>query len=104
MENRPPPSEEKSWEAVIEKIAPAVVVLRVTTCRSFDTNRAASSYATGFVVDCQLGLILTNRHVITPGPVVADATFMNNEEVPVTCVYRDPVHDFGFMQFRPKDL
>ena len=34
---------------------------------SFDTDAAGSSYATGFVVDRQRGLILTNRHVVTPG-------------------------------------
>jgi hypothetical protein len=27
----------------------------------------------GFVVDKALGLILTNRHVLRPGPVVAEA-------------------------------
>lgn len=40
---------------------------RVTQTRSFDTEAASSSYATGFVVDKVRGLILTNRHVVTPG-------------------------------------
>jgi len=30
------------------------------------------------------------------GPVVAEAMFVNREEIPVYPVYRDPVHDFGF--------
>ncbi|KAL3672447.1 hypothetical protein V7S43_001746 [Phytophthora oleae] len=58
--------------------------------------------ATGFVVDMEHGLILTNRHVVTPGPVVADAIFLNKEEVDLIFVYRDPVHDFGFYRFDPK--
>lgn len=29
---------------------------------------------------------------------------MNDEEVPVRCLYRDPVHDFGFFQFRREDV
>ena len=57
-----------------------------------------------FVVDAELGLILTNRHVVTAGPVVAEAIFLNNEEVRLTPIYRDPVHDFGFYRYDPKDL
>ena len=53
------------------------------------------------MVDAERGLILTNRHVVTPGPVVAEAIFLNNEEVRLTPVYRDPVHDFGFLPVRP---
>lgn len=41
--------------------------LQVTQTRAFDTEAAGSSYATGFVVDKARGLILTNRHVVTPG-------------------------------------
>lgn len=72
-----------------------------TQTRAFDTEGAGSSYATGFVVDKKLGLILTNRHVVTPGPVVAEAVFQNREEVPVQPLYYDPIHDFGFFRFDP---
>ena len=51
--------------------------------------------ATGFVVDKRRGLILTNRHVVTTGPVVAHAVFSSMEEVDAVAWYRDPVHDFG---------
>ena len=60
--------------------------------------------ATGFVVDAERGLILTNRHVVTPGPVTAEATFLNREEVQLYPVYRDPVHDFGFYRYDPSKL
>jgi len=40
---------------------------RVTQTRSVDTELSSSSYATGFIVDRKRGLILTNRHVVTPG-------------------------------------
>jgi pro-apoptotic serine protease NMA111 len=63
-----------------------------------------SSQATGFVVDAERGLILTNRHVVMPGPVVAEAVFLNHEEVELTPVYRDPVHDFGFYRYDPAKL
>ena len=38
------------------------------------------------------------------GPIVAEAIFNNREEVTVRCIYRDPVHDFGFLMFDPSKL
>jgi S1-C subfamily serine protease len=89
------------WQKVLEGVTESVVALRVDITRGFDTNSARSTVATGFVVDAERGLILTNRHVVQPGPIVAEAVFLNNEEVPVEAVYRDPVHDFGFFRFDP---
>lgn len=97
-------AEEPAWITTLERISSGVVSIRVDSTRAFDTEWNSSSQATGFVVDAKRGLILTNRHVVTPGPVVAEAIFLNNEEVRLTPVYRDPVHDFGFYQFDPADL
>ncbi|KAK9106146.1 hypothetical protein Scep_022990 [Stephania cephalantha] len=91
----------EDWREALNKVVPAVVVLRTTACRAFDTEAAGASYATGFVVDKSRGIILTNRHVVKPGPVVAEAMFVNREEIPVHPVYRDPVHDFGFFRYDP---
>ena len=46
---------------------PSCRPLPQTQTRAFDTEAAGSSYATGFVVDKKRGIILTNRHVTTPG-------------------------------------
>ncbi|XP_026444897.1 protease Do-like 7 isoform X2 [Papaver somniferum] len=89
------------WKKAVEKVIPAVVVLRVTTCKAFDTYCEGESTATGFVVDKKRGIILTNRHVVKPGPVVVEAMFVNMEEIPVYPIYRDPVHDFGFFRYDP---
>ena len=89
-------AEETAWTNTLERISSGVVSIRVDSTRAFDTEWNSSSQATGFVVDAERGLILTNRHVVTPGPVVAEGVFRNNEEVRLTPVYRDPVHDFGF--------
>ncbi|GAB4832400.1 Protease Do-like 7 [Ancistrocladus abbreviatus] len=91
----------EDWRKALNKVVPAVVVLRTTACRAFDTESAGASYATGFVVDKLRGIILTNRHVVKPGPVVAEAMFLNREEIPVYPIYRDPVHDFGFFRYDP---
>jgi S1-C subfamily serine protease len=97
-------AENTAWSDTLDHIASGVVSIRVDSTRAFDTEWNSSSQATGFVVDAELGLILTNRHVVTPGPVVAEAVFRNNEEVRLTPVYRDPVHDFGFFRYDPKEL
>ncbi|KAG6779094.1 hypothetical protein POTOM_015461 [Populus tomentosa] len=89
------------WAETVNKVVPAVVVLQTTTCRAFDTELPSSGSATGFVVDKQRGIILTNRHVVNPGPVNAQAIFVSNEETPLRPIYRDPVHDFGFFSYDP---
>jgi S1-C subfamily serine protease len=92
------------WAATLERIAGSVVSISIDQTRAFDTEWNASSQATGFVVDAERGLILTNRHVVTPGPVTAEATFLNREEVALQPVYRDPVHDFGIFRYDPSKL
>ena len=79
------------WNRTISAVLPAVVSIKVNRVRAFDTVGSGSVQATGFVVDKERGLILTNRHVAGPGPVVAEAIFVNNEEVPLQAVYYDPV-------------
>jgi S1-C subfamily serine protease len=96
--------EEPVWSGTLERIATGVVSIRVDSTRAFDTEWNSSSQATGFVVDAKRGIILTNRHVVTPGPVVAEAIFLNNEEVSLKPIYRDPVHDFGFFRYDPDEL
>ena len=93
-----PLREDANWRATLERIAQSVVAIKIDSTRAFDTEWNTSAQATGFVVDAERGLILTNRHVVTPGPVTAEATFLNREEVQLYPVYRDPVHDFGLYQ------
>jgi S1-C subfamily serine protease len=97
-------AETPDWSRTLERISTGVVSLKIDATRAFDTGSNASSQATGFVVDAEQGLILTNRHVVTPGPVRAKALFLNQEEVALTPVYRDPVHDFGLFRYDPAAL
>ncbi|KAI9315797.1 trypsin-like cysteine/serine peptidase domain-containing protein [Zopfochytrium polystomum] len=71
---------------------------------AFDTEGPETSEASGFVVDSEIGLILTNRHVACAGPFVGEAIFHDHEEVDVYPVYRDPVHDFGVLKFDPAKI
>ncbi|KAL3673731.1 hypothetical protein V7S43_001427 [Phytophthora oleae] len=92
------------WKATLERVVPAIVSLKLNSPKFFDTESPGNGSATGFVVDADKGIILTNRHVVGPGPIDAEAVFQNNEEVRVIPIYRDPVHDFGFFQFNPADV
>eukprot|EP01119_Soliformovum_irregulare_P022158 TRINITY_DN7524_c0_g2_i5.p1 TRINITY_DN7524_c0_g2~~TRINITY_DN7524_c0_g2_i5.p1 ORF type:complete len:699 (+),score=201.00 TRINITY_DN7524_c0_g2_i5:25-2121(+) len=97
-------AETPQWHKTIDAIVPAIVAIKFCTVRPFDTERVGYSNATGFVVDKNRGIVLTNRHVVRPGPVVAEGVFLNHEEVILHPIYRDPVHDFGFYRFNPKDV
>lgn len=95
---------EQQWAATIARVSPSIVSIRVNATRAFDTDWNLTGQATGFVVDAERGIILTNRHVVTSGPVVAEAVFQDHEVLPLKPIYRDPVHDFGFYQYDPRKL
>ncbi|VAX06944.1 hypothetical protein MNBD_GAMMA26-1981 [hydrothermal vent metagenome] len=96
--------ESDQWGETLQRVSASVVAIRVDAARSFDTAVSSSTEATGFVVDAEQGLILTNRHVVQPGPVIAEAFFENREDVKLIPVYRDPIHDFGIFRYDPKAL
>src|ERR1700681_2032184 len=93
-----------NWAQTLEKIASGVVTIQIDSTRAFDTEWNTTAQATGFVIDAKRGLILTNRHVVTPGPVTEQAIFLNREEVQLFPVYRDPIHDFGIYRYDPAKL
>src|ERR1700694_5350274 len=93
-----------NWAQTLEKIASGVVTIQIDSTRAFDTEWNTTAQATGVVIDAKRGLILTNRHVVTPGPVTAQAIFLKREEVQLYPVYRDPIHDFGIYRYDPAKL
>ncbi|KAJ3292893.1 hypothetical protein HK104_004931 [Borealophlyctis nickersoniae] len=97
-------AQQPQWQRTIEEAIPAIVSIRFSQVSAFDTEGPETSEASGFVVDAKKGLILTNRHVACAGPFVGEAIFHDHEEVDVFPVYRDPVHDFGFLKFDPKKI
>ena len=95
---------QQAWDATLARVSPSVVSIRVDAPRAFDTEWNLTGQATGFVVDAEHGIILTNRHVVTPGSVVADAVFQDHEVVTLKQLYHDPIHDFGLYQYDPAAL
>jgi S1-C subfamily serine protease len=75
------------WGSTVEKVLPAVVVLKAWFRTTFDGDEAMYTEGTGFVVDMERGIILTNRHLSGPGPVTARAVFRNKEELSLEALY-----------------
>ncbi|KAJ2853431.1 hypothetical protein J3B02_003146 [Coemansia erecta] len=70
----------------------------------FDTESPGCGHATGFVVDAEQGIVLSNRHVMGPGPSFHKGVFFNNTEVFLQPCYYDPIHDFSFYRYDPEEL
>jgi S1-C subfamily serine protease len=90
------------WNKSTQNTIKSVVSIKFSHTAPFDGGLAMSSQATGFVVDAKKGYILTNRHVVGPGPFTGRCIFENHEGCDVFPVYRDPVHDFGVLRYDPK--
>ena len=97
-------SSEKSWNRTVKMVSNGVVSIQSDVPVSFDGSWNSTGYGTGFIVDAEQGIILTNRHVVTPGPVTARAILINNEEIDLMPLYVDPVHDFGFYRYNPEQI
>ncbi|EPS43718.1 hypothetical protein H072_2305 [Dactylellina haptotyla CBS 200.50] len=97
-------ADKETWDRTLPRVIRGIVSIKATTVRPFDTETAGDYTATGFVIDAQRGLILSNRHVVSPAPITAVAIFFNYEEVKLSPIYRDPVHDFGVFRYDPAAL
>ena len=111
---------DSEWRITLENVIDSVMSIHFRQTRSFDTDLSNSCQATGFVVDAARGYILTNRHVVCAGPFRGHCLFRNHEEVLIKVtyhfhvadllqcnvrpVYRDPIHDFGFLKFDPEAI
>lgn len=92
------------WETTVEKCTKSIFSIKAARARAFDTEIPGSYTATGFVVDAERGLVLSNRHVVSVAPTKYQAILSNNEEIELKPIYRDPIHDFGFLQYNPDHI
>src|ERR1700694_4828734 len=71
------PSSPASWAQTLERIASGVVTIQIDSTRAFDTEWNTTAKAPGFAIGAQRGPLFTKPHVVTPGPVTAQAIFLN---------------------------
>lgn len=92
------------WAKVIETATKCIVQVRSVGVRTFECQQKGPGVGTAFVVDKQLGICLTNRHVVSSAPTISEVVFVNDEEVKCEPLYVDPCHDFGFFKFDPAQV
>ena len=73
------------WADVVSRAANSVVSLQLSNLRDFNDSTQGGGSATGFVVDAERGIILTNRHVVGSGPMRMSATFQNRIYLKSAC-------------------
>ncbi|KAJ1718836.1 hypothetical protein LPJ61_006452, partial [Coemansia biformis] len=93
-----------SWGTLQDRLRMSILSITSSHSMPFDAESSSALYATGFVVDAEQGIVLSNRHVMGPGPSFHKATFFDNQEVHLQPVYYDPEHDFSFFRYDPLGL
>ncbi len=90
----------------------AVVTIHIAAPFSFNNASKGYRQATGFIVDTDLGIIMTSRHVVSEGPMQARAVFRSGaplskaraRECPIELFHVEPIHDFAYCKFDVKAL
>jgi S1-C subfamily serine protease len=92
------------WSPQITAYKEMVVNIETATEIVFETEEKGVSYATGFVVDAEYGIIATNAHVVGTSPSYVKINFFDGSFTEARTLYYDPVHDFGFYKIDPESL
>ncbi|KAG5368498.1 Pro-apoptotic serine protease [Yarrowia sp. C11] len=92
------------WQDVISRTVKSIVSVSFRHYDSVEYDHPRKSTANGFVVDKKQGIVLVNRHVACSAVFSGKIKFHNSEECRVEVLYCDPIHDFGFLKFDPKNV
>nr|GEZ14716.1 protease Do-like 7 [Tanacetum cinerariifolium] len=74
----------EEWWKALEKVVPAVVLIRTTVTRFFDAKFVCGRSETVFVVDRRRGIVLTSRNVVNPD---SDQSKLSEEEIDSPLVF-----------------
>ncbi|OGV95638.1 hypothetical protein A2W24_07115 [Microgenomates group bacterium RBG_16_45_19] len=118
-------NEESAVVGVAERVSPSVVTVAVTTQRqrlpSFfmdpfgmfgnrmmpnesELEPIQQDIGSGFVVDQQQGLIVTNKHVVSSANAKYKVIGNDDKEFEVVRIYRDPVNDLAILKVADASL
>ena len=92
------------WTEQVAAYKPMVVNVETSSEVVFETEAKGTSFATGFVVDAERGIIATNRHVTGSSPAYVKINFHDGSFTEARILYYDPTHDFGFYQIDPAEV
>ena len=97
-ENDENSNEKNTFEGMISNLKESVVMIDISSDMQFFEEKSTNSKATGFIVNKELGLIATNKHVTRISPTTHRINFLNGAVEKGNVVYYDFYHDFGFIQ------
>ena len=93
-----------NWTEQITTFKPMVVNVETASEVVFETESKGTSFATGFVIDAERGIIATNRHVTGSSPAYIKINFHDGSFTEANILYYDPTHDFGFYKINPAEV
>ena len=94
----------QDWTEQIAAFKPMVVNVETMSEIVFETESKGTSFATGFIVDAERGIIATNRHVTGSSPSYVKINFYDGSFTEAKGLYYDPTHDFGFYKIDPAEV
>ena len=96
---------EEKWWATVNQIVFLIVIIKLSSLYPFDTDWKWCKKATGFIVDSEHSIILTNCHMVREGPFWDQAVFQSGAaECLVKCCYVDPLYDYAYLIYKVQDL
>jgi S1-C subfamily serine protease len=93
-----------NWTDQIAAFKPMVVNVETSSEVVFEAESKGTSFATGFIIDAEHGIIATNRHVTGSSPAYVKINFYDGSFTEAKVFYYDPTHDFGFYQINPNEV
>lgn len=89
---------------LIQKVKNSVVSINMNVVES-SYHEPGQFYATGFLIDREQGIILTNKHVATISKIASyRVRFFDGKKVIGQFLYSDPWHDFSFLKIDPESI
>jgi S1-C subfamily serine protease len=90
---------------LLNHVRKGVAIIKVSSFASTDVYADTMWSGTGFIVDKEIGLIATNRHVA--GQLAAceyEIEFHNGQKTSARLHYIDPTYDFAFLKVDPSKI
>lgn len=88
---------------VVRALKKTVVNIDLATPVALVDDKRTAATGTGFVVDAERGLVVTNRHISTVSPTVYQVRFNDGSFAPARCVYYDVAQDFAVLKVDPNE-
>lgn len=90
---------------VLDQVRRGVVIIETKTYATTDAEKRTAWSGSGFIVDKEMGIIATNRHVAGDLTVSTyTVKFANGTTTDASLLYFDPLYDFAFLKVDPTKL